>query len=89
MGGSGRLESKSWGCTVTVGMPLRTVAHGKIPAKTAATITAEVATQASFTVMHIKPEVPPGIYCVKLKGEMAKLFAAEPLKSYGARMMGP
>lgn len=81
---------ESWTCTVTVGMALRTVAHGKVSAETAATVTASVASQASFNAMKIKPELPPGIFCATLKEEMRTLFKQEPLKShYGARVMSP
>jgi hypothetical protein len=75
-----------WDCTVTVGIPLRTAVNGKVSAQTAATITAGVASQASLTVMNIKPELPKGIFCFSLKEEMKSLFKKPPLDSYGARM---
>ena len=77
-----------WTCTVKVGMPLRTVIHGKISAATAASVAAGVATQASSTVRNIEPPLPQGIFCAKLKDEMSRIFKNE-LKSYGARMETP
>lgn len=77
-----------WTCTVKVGMPLRTVVHGKISAETAASVAAGVATQAAGTVRKIQPPLPQGIFCVKLKDEMTRIFKNE-LKSYGARMENP
>lgn len=81
------LVRETWTCSITVGMPLRTVATGTISAANAATITAGVATQASKTVMGIKPPLPAGIYCLKLKSEMASLFASPQYKPFGAKMM--
>lgn len=78
-----------WSCTVSVGMPLRTEVHGTISAQTAATITAGVATLASTNVRKSNPDLPPGIFCSKFKAEMASIFGATPLTSYGAKMMVP
>lgn len=80
------LLPETWSCMVTVGMPLRTELNGKISTQTAASVTAGVATQASFTVMGIKPEVPPGIFCFKFKEEMRSLLKKPPLDTYGARV---
>jgi hypothetical protein len=80
------LVPESWECSVTVGMPVRAAAYGVISANQAATMTAQVATSASFVVMNSTPELPPGIYCVKLKSEMAAEFP-EKFKGLGAKMM--
>lgn len=78
---------ENWECpALTIGMPLRTQGNGKVPASTAASITAAVATQASANVMDIKPELPQGIFCSKFKEEMKRLFGSEVLKSYGAKV---
>jgi hypothetical protein len=77
---------ESWTCSVTVGMPVRAEAYGVIPAKKAATITAQVATAASFRVMSFRPELPPGIYCDRLSTEMKAEFKAE-FENLGARVM--
>ncbi|MEZ4294770.1 MAG: hypothetical protein R3B70_07315 [Polyangiaceae bacterium] len=79
------LLPESWSCTVTVGMPLRTALHGKVSAESAASISAAVATQASANVRKSEPELPPGVFCIKLIAQMDAIFRAEPLKSYGAR----
>jgi hypothetical protein len=81
------LFPEHWTCpAITVGMPLRTAAHGKVSASIAATLTAAVATQAGANVMDIKPELPQGIFCSKFKEEMKTLFASASLKSYGAKV---
>lgn len=59
-----------WSCSVTAEMPVRAAAYGVIPPKLAATMTAQVATTASFAVMNSTPELPPGIYCFNLIKEM-------------------
>lgn len=71
------LAPESWTCPVTVGMPIRTVLLGTISPTTAATMTSGVASEASFTVMHTKPELPPGIFCSKLVYTMRSLFNAK------------
>lgn len=78
---------ESWTCSIKVGMPLRTGMFGVISAQQAATITAGVATVASKTVMDLKPPLPPGIYCIKLKAEMASMFASPAYTGLGAKMM--
>jgi hypothetical protein len=80
------LLPETWSCTITVQMPLRTEVNGMVSAQTAASVTAGVASQASFTVMGIKPELPPGIFCYKFKEEMRSLFKKPPLDTYGARV---
>jgi hypothetical protein len=63
-----------WSCSVTAEMPVRAAADGVIPPKLAATMTAQVATTASFAVMNSTPELPPGIYCFNLIKEMKAEF---------------
>jgi hypothetical protein len=78
---------KNWKCNITVGMPLRTKADGKISAEKAAEVSAEVASQA---VKQVMPEQPPGqwapgTFCVKFKAAMRNIFRAN-YKSLGARV---
>ncbi|MBK8259517.1 MAG: hypothetical protein IPK82_43525 [Polyangiaceae bacterium] len=56
------LFPETWTCTVRVGMPLRTAFYGKISAESAATISANVATQAAAAVRRIEPPLPQGIF---------------------------
>jgi hypothetical protein len=77
---------ESWTCTVTVGMPVRTVVYGVVSAKRAANITAGIATTSSFAVTSGTPNLPPGIFCATFKNEMASEFGAQ-YKGLGARMM--
>ncbi|MFO0590276.1 MAG: hypothetical protein U0441_22220 [Polyangiaceae bacterium] len=67
-------EAEEWKCTVTVGMPVRAQYYGVISASSAATMAAGIASVASFNLMHIKPELPQGIFCHRLGPEMQKLF---------------
>jgi hypothetical protein len=64
-----------WTCSVTVGVPLRTKERGKLAAGDAASITANIATQASRKVMHTKDEWPVAEqYCGKFRDEMLAIF---------------
>ena len=63
-----------WTCSLTAEMPVRAAAYGVIAPMKAATMTAQVATAASFTVMNSTPEIPPGIYCFNLVIEMRAEF---------------
>ena len=65
---------ESWECSITVEMPVRAVAYGVIAPQKAGTMTAQVATAASFTVMNSAPDITPGIYCIKLKSQMITEF---------------
>jgi hypothetical protein len=33
------------------------------------------------------PDVPEGIFCIKIKSEMGNIFASPKYKSFGAKMM--
>lgn len=77
---------QTWTCPVTVGMPVRAEAYGVISTKQAATITAQVATIASFQVMNTEPDLPPGIYCKRLATQMGAEFKVS-FKSLGAKVM--
>lgn len=65
---------EDWSCTVTVGMPIRAAAYGTISPSSAATMAADIASQAGSTLMHVKPELPKGIFCTKLAPTMQALF---------------
>jgi len=80
------LVPESWQCTLTVGMPLRTMLNGVVTPSTAATITADVATTSAHKVADETPDLPQGIFCISLKNMMTAVFQAE-YPSYGAKMM--
>ena len=63
----------------------RAAAYGVVSSKKAGTIAAQVATIASFTVMN-EAEYPSGIYCSKLKYQMAVDFPLQ-FPDLGAKMM--
>lgn len=68
---------QSWACPVTVGMPIRTKEYGTFTPNMAAGITAGIASDASFSLMKVTPELPPGIFCSKLVYTMRDLFKAK------------
>lgn len=68
---------EDWNCMVTVGMPIRTAVNGTISPSKAATITAGIASEASFDLMHVKPPLPSGIFCSKLGPLMQAKFKAQ------------
>lgn len=72
----------AWTCTVTVAMPLRTVAKGAISAEKAAEMSADVATAASSAVMHDKSSWIPADFCNVWRVKMGAIFNAEPYKGY-------
>jgi hypothetical protein len=72
----------AWSCTVTVEMPLRTVAKGAISAEKAAEISAEVATLASGAAMRDKPRWVPAEFCNVWRSKMQSIFKDEPYKGY-------
>jgi hypothetical protein len=77
---------EAWVCPLTVGMPLRTAINGTISPEYAATITAGIATDASSNVKNSSPDLPPGIFCSKLKPKMQTQFDVQ-YGSVGAKMM--
>lgn len=76
---------QTWSCTINVGMPLRTVKLGQISAEWAAEASANIATDASSTVMHSKDSWTPGAFCKAFKDEMNKLFGSKH-EGLGARV---
>ncbi len=68
---------ENWTCSLTVGMPIRTKEYGTFSPTMAASITAGIASDASFSLMKITPELPPGIFCSKLVYTMRDLFKAK------------
>ena len=80
------LLPEAWACQVTIGMPVRAEAYGKISPQQAAIITTEVANNASEFVMHNPEGLPPGIFCSKFKPTMQLLFDGQ-YKLLGAKMM--
>lgn len=77
---------ENWACQVTIGMPVRAEAYGKISPQQAATITTGVANNASQFVMHNPEGLPPGIFCSRLKPTMQQLFDTQ-YYLLGAKMM--
>jgi hypothetical protein len=78
----------AWTCRITVGMPLRAVALGRIPPGMAAEMSANVATDASGVVMHSRPSWLGAEFCVALKVEMLSMFAGRH-PQLGARVTSP
>lgn len=78
----------SWSCTFTFGIPLRTVAHGKISASKAADIAAEASTFGSSFAMHKKASWVPQDFCNQFVNEMKALLSSQkgPYWQYGARV---
>ena len=77
-----------WSCRVTVGVPLRTVALGRVTSEMAAEWSASIATDASKVVMYRQPEWLIAEFCVAFKTEMNRLFSrAHP--DLGARVSSP
>jgi hypothetical protein len=74
---TGLFPDLPWTCSVTVGMPLRAAAYGTISHTYAATISAGIASQAGMDLMHVKPKLPPGVFCSKLGPTMQALFKAQ------------
>jgi hypothetical protein len=68
------LLPESWTCTISVEMPIRAKFYGTISPGSAASMTAGVASVVASNLMHRKPELPPGIFCVYFKSEMINLF---------------
>jgi hypothetical protein len=68
------LLPRLWECPITVGMPLRTKARGTVSPEFAATVSAEIAKDASQILMHGPTELPPGIFCSRLGPQMQGLF---------------
>jgi hypothetical protein len=68
------LLPKTWSCRVTVGMPLRSSAYGRISTDSAAEMSASVATDASQRVMHRQPEWLTAEFCRAFIIEMKDLF---------------
>lgn len=64
---------RTWWCPITVGMPLRNEAFGRIPPSRAATITVPVAEDAARSMdFHL----PPGIFCKRFVAKVLELFEA-------------
>lgn len=63
-----------WTCPLVVQMPIRTQLYGTISASKAATMTAEIASDVSMTLMKVQPALPSGIFCSKLKLDMRAQF---------------
>jgi hypothetical protein len=63
-----------WTCPLKIGMPLRARLYGTISHDRAATITVEIAEEATHIVQHEMGAPPPGIFCIQLKPVMERLF---------------
>jgi hypothetical protein len=74
-----------WSCAVTVQMPLRTKAYGKISPDDAAEMTADVLTLASSVTMHSRSSWIPSLFCIKLAENMIPIFE-ERYKGVGPRI---
>ena len=73
-----------WACSLTVGMPLRTMKFGRVSPARAAQIAADVATSASSTVMHSRGSWLRIAFCLGFQDEMNRIFGAD-YEGLGAR----
>ena len=65
-----------WQCSLTVGVPIRSEAAGRISPEQAAQITAAVATEASSVVMHSRPAWVGAAYCIAFREKMREMFSS-------------
>jgi hypothetical protein len=77
-------DSAFYVCPAHIGMPLRTVVYGKVPAATAAVYSTAVANEAASVLWPT--DKPQGLFCIAFKNEMGSLFASE-YKGLGASML--
>ena len=79
---------RAWSCRMRIGMPLRTGGLGRISPEAAAEMSADIAADASGTVMHSREEWLAAEFCLEFKKEMNRLFVERhPL--LGARVNSP
>jgi hypothetical protein len=71
-----------------ISVPLRTSALGLISPEHAAELTADIATEASVTVMHRKQTWLTADFCKAFKDQMNRLFF-EKHRRLGARVSSP
>ncbi|WP_437665648.1 hypothetical protein [Sorangium sp. So ce1182] len=78
-------------CMVHIGMPLRSEVWGKISAKRAASISADVANWAANEVYKKDggEDLPPGIFCRTFKSRMIEEFDTAYYKPLGAKVQNP
>jgi len=70
------LLPKTWTCRMRFDVPIRTSERGPVSTAEAATITAEVATTASITVMHSMDSWPvAALYCIKFQAELLAVYS--------------
>jgi len=79
-----QLFPEMWTCNVTIRMPLRTEAFGKISAQQAAKIAASVSTRASKDVMHSQSSWQPTLFCIRFGNRMQEIFDKD-YKGLGGR----
>lgn len=63
-----------WSCRITIGMPIRAVAYGKVSPNQAADWSAEMVTEASTVVMKRRESWIPTLYCIELVAETNRCF---------------
>ncbi|WP_434041334.1 hypothetical protein WME98_10620 [Sorangium sp. So ce296] len=78
-------------CMVHIGMPLQSEIWGKISAKRAASISADVANWSANEVYKKDggEDLPPGIFCRTFKSRMIEQFESDYYKPLGARVQNP
>lgn len=81
------LVPKTWSCVVEVGMPLRTMHDGRISARYAAQITADIATEASPLVMQRRSQWLVADFCSEYGKEVLSIFRRR-YPSLGVRAKG-
>lgn len=76
---------ETWFCPVKVGMPLRTTVNGTISSGYAASVSAEIANKAATKVRREEPDLPQGIFCLRIYTNMKSFFSSD-YKTLGARV---
>lgn len=75
-----------WFCTLSIGMPLRTVSRARSAPRGRRRSRAGVATDASGKIMHSKGSWVPAEFCNAWQDKMKELFKEKPYKGIGPRI---
>ena len=83
------LLPETWSCQVAIGFPLRTTVYGVISPAYAASVSADVANQASSYLMHNPNEITPSMFCNMFPGEMNTVLKTPAYKALGGKVTKP
>jgi hypothetical protein len=76
---------KSWICSFSIGMPLRTEIYGQIDANRAASLSEEITEEVANRMDY---DLPPGIFCGRFIDQTRATFISK-YKGLGARVTNP